>query len=198
MPHLPSAGEFVVFNRSWYNRAGVERVMGFCTGTDVETFFDTVIDFEALLIRSGLELRKYYLDISRGEQKKRLAERKTDPLKTWKNSPVDAKAQKKWDDYTEARDEMFRRTNHTLGPWRIVRANQQEARPAGADLRSARQLRLQGQGRRSGQTRPRYRFPLVAGSGQEGLSGALKEVLYASLYSRTHWRRPDRGLRLFC
>jgi polyphosphate kinase 2 len=125
-PHLPSAGEFVVFNRSWYNRAGVERVMGFCTQIDVETFFDTAIDFEAMLIRSGLELRKYYLDISRGEQKKRLAERKKDPLKTWKNSPVDAKAQTKWDDYTEARDEMFRRTNHTLGPWRIVSANRKK------------------------------------------------------------------------
>ena len=93
---------------------------------DVETFFDTAVDFESLLIRSGLELRKYYLDISRGEQKKRLAERKTDPLKAWKTSPVDAKAQKKWDDYTEARDEMFRRTNHTLGPWHIVRANQKK------------------------------------------------------------------------
>ena len=126
VPHLPSADEFVVFNRSWYNRAGVERVMGFCAGSDVETFFDTVVDFEALLIRSGLELRKYYLDISRGEQKKRLAERKTDPLKTWKNSPVDAKAMAKWDDYTVARDEMFRRTNHTLGPWRVVRANQKK------------------------------------------------------------------------
>ena len=126
VPHLPSGGEFVVFNRSWYNRAGVERVMGFCTGSDVEVFFDTVMDFEALLIRSGVGLRKYYLDISRGEQKERLAERKTDPLKAWKNSPVDAKAQKKWDEYTKARDEMFRRTNHTLGPWRVVRANQKK------------------------------------------------------------------------
>ena len=126
VPQLPSAGEFVVFNRSWYNRAGVERVMGFCTGTDVETFFDTVIDFEALLIRSGLELRKYYLDISKGEQKERLTDRKTDPLKAWKSSPVDAKAQKKWDEYSEARDEMFRRTNHTLGPWRVVHANQKK------------------------------------------------------------------------
>ena len=126
VPNLPSAGEFVVFNRSWYNRAGVERVMDFCTGSDVDVFFDTVIDFEALLIRSGLELRKYYLDISRGEQKKRLAERRTDPLKTWKTSPVDAKAITKWDDYTEARDEMFRRTNHTIGPWRVVRANQKK------------------------------------------------------------------------
>jgi polyphosphate kinase len=123
VPHLPSAGEFVLFNRSWYNRAGVERVMGFCTGSDIETFFDTVVGFEALLIRSGVELRKYYLDIDRAEQKKRLASRRTDPLKTWKNSPVDAKAMALWDDYTAARDEMFRRTNHTIGPWRIVRAN---------------------------------------------------------------------------
>jgi polyphosphate kinase len=123
---LPSGGEFVAFNRSWYNRAGVERVMGFCSESDVEVFFDTVVEFEALLIRSGLELRKYYLDISRSEQKKRLASRQTDPLKTWKNSPVDAKAQTKWKEYTKARDEMFRRTNHTLGPWRVVRANQKK------------------------------------------------------------------------
>ena len=123
VPHLPAADEFVLFNRSWYNRAGVERVMGFCTDRDVEYFFDTVNEFEALLVRSGLELRKYYLEISRAEQKKRLAERTKDPLKSWKTSPVDAKALKKWDAYTKARDEMFRRTSHTLGPWRIVRAN---------------------------------------------------------------------------
>jgi polyphosphate kinase 2 len=123
VPHLPSGGEFVVFNRSWYNRAGVERVMGFCARTDLETFFDTVVDFEALLIRSGLQLRKYYLDISRAEQKERLESRRTDPLKTWKNSPIDAKALALWDDYTEARDEMFERTNHAGAPWRVVRAN---------------------------------------------------------------------------
>jgi len=123
VPQLPSGGEFVVFNRSWYNRAGVERVMKFCTEKDVEYFFDTVADFESLLVRSGLELRKYYLDISHSEQKKRLASRRKDPLKAWKISPVDAKALKKWDAYTKARDEMFHRTSHTLGPWRIVRAN---------------------------------------------------------------------------
>jgi len=123
VPQLPAGGEFVVFNRSWYNRAGVERVMKFCTEKDVEYFFDTVADFESLLVRSGLELRKYYLDISRSEQRKRLASRQKDPLKAWKNSPVDAKALKKWEAYTKARDEMFRRTSHTLGPWRVVRAN---------------------------------------------------------------------------
>jgi polyphosphate kinase len=120
---LPSGGEFVIFNRSWYNRAGVERVMGFCSDKEVEEFFDTVSEFENLLMRSGLELRKYYLDISRAEQKKRLADRQKDPLKTWKNSPVDAKALKKWDAYTKARDEMFLRTAHGLAAWRIVKAD---------------------------------------------------------------------------
>jgi len=136
VPQLPAADEFVVFNRSWYNRAGVERVMGFCSERDVEDFFDTVCEFEGILARTGLELRKYYLDISKREQKKRLGERADDPLKTWKNSPVDAKATKKWDAYTKARDDMFRRTSHALAPWRIVRANHKKAARLGlmADL----------------------------------------------------------------
>jgi len=124
---LPSGGEVVFFNRSWYNRAGVERVMGFCTDKEVEEFFDTVNDFESLLVRSGLALRKYYLDISRKEQKKRLLERQKDPLKTWKNSPIDAAALKKWHAYTKARDEMFQRTSHPLAPWRIANSNDKKA-----------------------------------------------------------------------
>src|SRR5258708_38974377 len=124
---LPSGGEFVFFNRSWYNRAGVERVMGFCTEKDVEEFFDTVNDFEALLVRSGLALRKYYLDISRKEQKERLLSRQEDPLTTWKNSPIDAMALKKWHAYSESRAEMLRRTSHKLGPWRTVRADDKKA-----------------------------------------------------------------------
>jgi polyphosphate kinase 2 len=123
VPELPSAGEFVVFNRSWYNRAGVERVMGFCTEAEVETFFSTVCEFESMLVRDGIDLRKYYLDITRDEQKKRLAERQDDPLSAWKNSPVDAVATKKWNAYTKARDEMFERTSHPLGPWHVVRAD---------------------------------------------------------------------------
>jgi polyphosphate kinase 2 len=126
VPHLPAGGEFVLFNRSWYNRAGVERVMGFCTEKDVEEFFDTVTELESLLVRSGLALRKYYLDISRAEQQRRLLERQKDPLKAWKNSPVDAMALKKWRAYTKARDEMFLRTSHGLAPWRIVRADQKK------------------------------------------------------------------------
>ena len=120
VPELPAGGEFVVFNRSWYNRAGVERVMGFCTEDEVEAFFETVVPFESLLVRDGVALRKYYLDISRKEQKKRLKARRKDPLKQWKNSPVDAVALEHWKDYSKARDEMFRRTSHAGGPWRVV------------------------------------------------------------------------------
>jgi polyphosphate kinase 2 len=123
VPHLPAGGEIVLFNRSWYNRAGVERVMGFCTEKQVEEFFDTVNEFESLLVRSGMALRKYYLDITREEQRKRLADREKDPLKAWKTSPVDAQAIRKWKPYSKARDEMFRRTSHGLAPWRIVRAD---------------------------------------------------------------------------
>lgn len=120
---LPAAGEFVLFNRSWYNRAGVEPVMGFCTPAQTELFFDEVADFEAMLVKSGIQLFKYYLDISKEEQKERLEARRIDPLKQWKVSPIDAKAMAKFDDYTKARDEMFRRTDHEMGPWSVVRAD---------------------------------------------------------------------------
>jgi polyphosphate kinase 2 len=124
--NLPAASEFVLFNRSWYNRAGVERVMGFCTKPQLEEFFASVIAFEVMLARSGIKLFKYYLDIDKEEQKERLAARRSNPLKQWKISPIDAAAIAKWDDYTEARNEMFERTNHPLGPWRIVRANEKK------------------------------------------------------------------------
>ena len=123
VPYLPAASEFVVFNRSWYNRAGVERVMGFCTGDQAEAFLDTVCPFEAMLARDGIELRKYYLDISKSEQKERLEARREDPLKQWKISPVDEAAIRNWKAYSKARDEMFARTSHKGAPWRIVRAD---------------------------------------------------------------------------
>ena len=123
VPFLPSASEFVVFNRSWYNRAGVERVMNFCTKEQVKEFFESVVPFEAMLVRDGIELRKYYLDISRHEQKKRLKARVEDPLKQWKSSPVDAAALDNWKKYSTARDEMFRQSNHPAAPWRILRAD---------------------------------------------------------------------------
>lgn len=123
VPFLPSAQEFVVFNRSWYNRAGVELVMHFCTRKQLESFFEAVVPFEGMLMRDGIAIRKYYLDISRKEQKERLKSREKDPLKQWKLSPVDAKALRNWNAYTRARDEMFRRSSHARAPWRIVSAN---------------------------------------------------------------------------
>ncbi|MEQ1864338.1 MAG: polyphosphate kinase 2 [Micropepsaceae bacterium] len=121
--HLPAGGEFVLFNRSWYNRAGVERVMGFCTQAECESFFEEAPQFEAMLVRSGIRIVKYYLDISKDEQKERLAARRADPLKQWKISPIDAAAMKKWDAYSEARDAMFLHTSHDMAPWHVVKAD---------------------------------------------------------------------------
>jgi len=122
-PHLPAAEQMVLFNRSWYNRAGVERVMGFCSESEYEAFMETAPAFEQMLIRSGIRLFKYYLDISKAEQKKRLAARRSDPLKQWKMSPIDAVAQKHWSDYSTARNDMFARTHSPMAPWTVVRAD---------------------------------------------------------------------------
>ena len=120
---LPKAEEFVLFNRSWYNRAGVERVMGFCSKDQVEEFMQAVPRFERMLVDSGITLLKYYLDISKDEQKSRLADRKHDPLKQWKSSPIDDIAVKHWDDYSQARDAMLLATHTTAAPWHIVRTD---------------------------------------------------------------------------
>jgi len=125
--YLPSAGEMVLFNRSWYNRAGVELVMGFCTRKETRDFLEAVPEFERLLTRDGVQLFKYYLDIGKREQKKRLRDRLRDPLKQWKLSPVDVKAPRLWDDYSKARDEMFRRTHMPFAPWTVVRADDKHA-----------------------------------------------------------------------
>ncbi len=120
---LPTADEIVLFNRSWYNRAGVERVMGFCTEEQYAEFIETVVRYEQMLIRSGVRLFKYYLDISEEEQKQRLDERRDDPLKQWKISPIDEVAAQHWSDYSTARNAMFARTHHALAPWIIVHAD---------------------------------------------------------------------------
>jgi len=120
---LPAAQEFKLFNRSWYNRAGVERVMGFCTDAEYEEFIGSVEKFENMLVRSGVKLVKYYLDISNPEQKQRLADRKADPLKQWKSSPIDDVALDNWDGYSLARNEMLARSHSQLAPWTLVRAD---------------------------------------------------------------------------
>jgi polyphosphate kinase 2 len=126
---LPGGGECILFNRSWYNRAGVEKVMGFCTKKQHEQFMGTVNDFESVLVRSGVRLFKYYLDISKDEQAQRLDDRRKDPLTQWKISPIDQQAQKKWSAYSEARDEMLRRTHHSDAPWTVVQSdNKKHAR----------------------------------------------------------------------
>jgi polyphosphate kinase 2 len=120
---LPASGELVLFNRSWYNRAGVERVMGFCSDAEHEDFMGSVSNFENMLVRSGVTLLKYYLDISKAEQKRRLSDRKTDPLKQWKVSDIDNEALRHWNAYSLARNEMLARSHNPAAPWTLVRAN---------------------------------------------------------------------------
>lgn len=124
---LPACGEAVIFNRSWYNRAGVERVMGFSTPAQQEQFLRDVPDFERMLVESGMRFSKFWLDIGKDVQGLRLKARREDPLKAFKTSDLDAVAQEKWDDYTAARDEMLTRTHTEAAPWVCVRADHKKA-----------------------------------------------------------------------
>lgn len=123
--HLPTAGDIVLFDRSWYNRAGVERVMGFCTQAELANFLREVPDFEALLVRDGVHFLKFYLTIGQEMQLKRFHERRHNPLKQWKLSGIDRIAMTKWDDYTEAEEDMFRFTHTATSPWTVIHANDQ-------------------------------------------------------------------------
>jgi len=118
--HLPGAGEIVLFDRSWYNRAGVERVMGFCSEEDVQEFFRTVPDFERMLVRSGIILIKYWFSITDEEQQQRFMMRIHDPLKQWKLSPMDLESRRRWESYTAAKEEMLARTHIPEAPWWVV------------------------------------------------------------------------------
>jgi len=120
--HLPAAGEMVLFDRSWYNRAGVERVMGFCSEDEVEEFFRTVPEFERMLVRSGIILLKYWFSITDEEQQFRFNMRIHDPLKQWKLSPMDVESRRRWEDYTRAKEVMLDRTHIAEAPWWVVEA----------------------------------------------------------------------------
>jgi polyphosphate kinase 2 len=120
--HLPAGGEIVLFDRSWYNRAGVERVMGFCTEDEVEEFFRSVPEFEKMLVRSGATLIKYWFSITDEEQHFRFEMRINDPIKQWKLSPMDLQSRVRWEQYTKAKEEMFERTHIPEAPWWIVEA----------------------------------------------------------------------------
>src|SRR6201991_1626619 len=120
--HLPAGGEIVLFDRSWYNRAGVERVMGFCTEDDVNEFFRSVPEFERMLVRSGIILIKYWFSITDEEQHLRFTMRIHDPLKQWKLSPMDVEARSRWEQYTKAKEAMLERTHIAEAPWHVVQA----------------------------------------------------------------------------
>jgi polyphosphate kinase 2 len=122
LPHLPAGGEVVIFDRSWYNRAGVERVMGFCTEEEAQGFLQVVPLFEQLMVKSGIILLKYWLEVSPEEQTRRLEARSTDGRKLWKLSPMDLKSYDRWDDYTRARDDMFKATDTSWAPWFVARS----------------------------------------------------------------------------
>ncbi len=120
--HLPAAGEIVLFDRSWYNRAGVERVMGFCTDDQYEEFFRSVPEFEKMLVRSGIQVIKYWFSITDDEQHVRFLGRIHDPLKQWKLSPMDLESRRRWEDYTRAKETMLERTHIPEAPWWVVQA----------------------------------------------------------------------------
>ena len=129
VPHLPAGGEIVLFDRSWYNRAGVERVMGFCTEEEVEEFFRAVPEFERMLARSGIKLIKYWFSITDEEQHVRFLGRIHDPLKQWKLSPMDLESRRRWEEYTHAKEDMLQRTHIEEAPWWVIQAvNKKRAR----------------------------------------------------------------------
>jgi polyphosphate kinase 2 len=121
--HLPAAGEIVLFDRSWYNRAGVERVMGFCTEREYEEFMRSCPEFERMLVRSGIQLIKYWFSISDEEQERRFQARVQDPMRRWKLSPMDLESRARWVAYSRAKDEMFRYTDIKVAPWYVVQAD---------------------------------------------------------------------------
>ncbi|MEM1161948.1 MAG: polyphosphate kinase 2 [Pseudomonadota bacterium] len=121
--HLPAAGEIVIFDRSWYNRAGVERVMDFCTDEEYREFLRSCPEFERMLVRSGIQLIKYWFSVSDEEQERRFQKRLTDPTKRWKLSPMDLESRKRWVEYSKAKDEMFAHTDIKQAPWYVVDSN---------------------------------------------------------------------------
>ncbi|MCP2501271.1 MAG: polyphosphate kinase 2 [Deltaproteobacteria bacterium] len=123
LPHMPAAGEVVIWDRSWYNRAGVERVMGFCTEEQVKRFLQRVPDFEKLVVESGIILLKYWMEVSMEEQTRRLEGRIDDGRKIWKLSPMDLESYSRWYDYSRARDEMFQATDTAWAPWYVVKSD---------------------------------------------------------------------------
>jgi len=168
--HLPAAGEIILFDRSWYNRAGVERVMGFCTEAQAKAFLRQVPAFEKALVDDGIMLFKYWLCCDQEQQEKRFAERLEDPLKRWKLSPIDLAARQKYDDYTKAREAMLKATHTSDAPWTLVDFN---------DQRVGRLTLVRNLLDRLPDTRlpePKMKFPPLPGKPRKERYGALKPI----------------------
>jgi polyphosphate kinase 2 len=173
MAHLPAGGEVVIFDRSWYNRAGVERVMGFCTEAEAKRFLQIIPPFERALVESGIQIIKYWLEVSPDEQTRRLQARIDDGRKIWKLSPMDLESYGRWYDYSRARDEMFAATDTAVAPWFVVRSDdKRRARlnlidhllsqvPYGDVTRKLKRVRLPERQGRKGYVEPRYPYKYI-------------------------------------
>jgi polyphosphate kinase 2 len=171
LPHLPAAGEVVIFDRSWYNRAGVERVMGFCTEQQAKEFLTMAPAVEKAIVHSGVILLKYWLDVSMEEQTRRLQSRIDDPRKIWKLSPMDLKSYSHWHDYTKARDEMFAATDTAWAPWYFVDSNDKKTARLGIlrhilrkvphDKVKGEKIKLPKRGKAHGYESPPYEYKRV-------------------------------------
>jgi polyphosphate kinase len=170
MPHLPSGGEIVLFDRSWYNRAGVERVMGYCTEKEVKDFLVKVPKLERAMTDDGILLFKYFLTCDQEEQEKRFQERLTDPLKRWKLSPVDLEAREKYDDYSKAREAMLKATHTKSAPWTLVDFNDQKL----GRLTLLRHLLDRTSGNRIGM--PKGKLPPLKHKAKRERFGSLKPI----------------------
>jgi polyphosphate kinase 2 len=171
IPHLPAGGEVVIFDRSWYNRAGVERVMGFCEKDQVERFLKVVPLVEKALVDSGILLLKYWLEVSPEEQTRRLEDRIDDGRKLWKLSPMDLKSYGRWDDYSRARDDMFAATDTRFAPWHVVRSDEKRRARLNLITHLLKQvpykkvkrakIELPKRGKTGGSRKPKYPFKVV-------------------------------------
>jgi len=171
VPHLPAAGEIVIFDRSWYNRAGVERVMGFCSDKTAQKFLEGVPLFEKAMVDSGIQLIKYWLEVSMEEQTRRLEDRIDDPRKIWKLSPMDLKSYSRWYDYSRARDEMFAATDTKFAPWHVARTDDKRRGRlniirhllASIPYKKAprEKVKLPERGKRGGYKEPKYPFKYI-------------------------------------
>ncbi len=171
VPHLPAAGEIVIFDRSWYNRAGVERVMGFCTDEQARRFLQAAPPVEKAMVDSGIQLIKYWLEVSMEEQTRRLEDRIDDPRKIWKLSPMDLKSYSRWYDYSRARDEMFAATDTKFAPWHVARTDDKRRGRlniirhllASIPYKKAprEKVKLPERGKRGGYKEPKYPFKYI-------------------------------------